>query len=213
MQFQRLMRFELRIHPKHMKPQKLRWPTCIKWYCFLLTLAWCTTSFSLQCQNEDLEALSTVIIQSNYEPWGANSDGMLILMNTKTKRLYENKTSLFFQSRFIIIENLPPGEYVVSALFLPTGGTRIEQYNDSLFDTIRVNEPKHYYLGNYSIKKVRAPVKPFFKFYVEVHSVEKNRIDKLRKLLHRRSEKWDKLEIDCEGSFFKSDTTLIKVID
>jgi len=178
----------------------------MKHILILLSLSLVFSSFS-SINSENTESLSTVIFKLNYNSWGLRGfGGRLTVRNIETNEIYKRRTKKGFRP-FIIIENLPVGEYEILELEIISGGPLIYIKDKNLFNVLRIEKPKNYYLGNYLTKKI----KPILKLNIAISKKEKDPEFKIMKQLIAKSPKWLNLEIDYSKSLFKSDRTEVKI--
>ena len=143
----------------------------------------------------------------NYNSWGFRGfGGSLSVRNIETNKVYQSHTKFGFMP-FIIVEDLPIGQYEIIELEIISGGPIILLRDRNLFNIIELNSPKNYYLGNYLTKKI----KPVFKLNIAVSAIENDDDEKIREQLLKKSDKWYDLEIDKEQRLFKSNRTEILI--
>jgi len=164
------------------------------------------SSFSIT-NLDKTEDHSTLLLKMNYKSLGLKGfGGNLIIRNLETNEVFKSVSKIGF-SPFIIIEDLPIGEYEVLELKIISGGPIISIRDKNLFNTIKLESPKNYYLGNYLTTKI----KPIFKLNIAVSRKEKDSERTIVKQLRKKSEEWLDLKIDYENILFKVDRTEIEI--
>ena len=153
----------------------------------------------------DSEELSSVSVRMTFKAKGFTGyGGYLSLINVESKEAYQSTTKIGFRP-YILVENLPIGEYDVVFLDVITGGPYVLLDDKKLFNRISIVEQKNYYLGNYLIKKI----KPTFKLHVSITKQEDDSTGKIYKKIEKIGEKWTALEIDFDQALFKNDSSKV----
>jgi len=158
-------------------------------------------------ENKKTFAFSSLVINMNYSSMGLRGfGGKLVIRELATGEKFESHTKIGFNS-FIIIENLPSGKYEVVDLKIITGGPVIILRDKQIFDTLTIESPQNYYLGNYLTKKI----KPLLEYHIEVTSINADNESKIYKKLGKLSNKWLDLEINYSQNLFKIEKTRISL--
>ncbi len=155
----------------------------------------------------DSDGLSALVIKLKYNSYGMTGfGGSLRVRNIKTDEVFESKSKKGFNP-FVIIENVPSGNYIVERLDMISGPNVLKLANKSDFNVIKVNESRIYYLGNYEAKKIP----PLMKLNFAVMKSEQDSEEKVYKQLKKKSDSWLKLKIDFGQSLFVKDSTTIEI--
>ncbi len=172
-------------------------------------------SFTLSCicassgyaQSIDKPNYSALIFKMNYNSMGLRGfGGKLTVRNVETNEVYKSKSKMGFNP-FIVIEDLPIGIYETIELEILTGGPILILRDRRLFNQIKIDTAKNYYLGNYLTKKI----KPLFKYNIDVTCIENDPQNKVSKQLKKKDSKWLTLDTDFDQKLFRYMSTEIQI--
>jgi hypothetical protein len=175
----------------------------MKPYLIILTFGLLFSSFNIVYLN-GADRHSTVILKMNYKSPGFRGfGGSLTLRNTETNEVYKSESKIGFK-QFIVLENIPIGEYEVQELEIISGGPLIFIRDKSLFNELTIDSAKNYYLGNYLTQKI----KPILKLHIAVTKIDSDSEDKIIKNL---PEEFSNVDIEYSKTLFKEERTEIEI--
>jgi hypothetical protein len=173
---------------------------------FILFLLLISSSFKDDRKSDKIKK-SVVLVQLNYNSYGMRGyGGVLKIRNVEDNTTYVNKSKIGFNS-FVMIPNLAIGRYIVEELQIVAGSNRMALTNKIYFDTLKLMEPKVYYLGNYLVEKVP----PLIDLNFMICKMENDDEKKIYKQVKKDSESWLELKIDMAQQLFKADSTKVAI--
>lgn len=150
---------------------------------------------------------SIVLIKVKYNSYGINGfGGKLKIRNITTNIFYESRIKAGYNS-FVMITNIPKGTYNIEELQIISGRNKLNIRDKSYFNLLKIDEPKIYYLGNYTAKKIP----PLLELHFQIAKTKMDEEEKIYKQVKKDSETWLKYKIDSEHQLFKSDTTQVEI--
>ncbi|HLN53662.1 MAG TPA: hypothetical protein VK212_08130 [Lentimicrobium sp.] len=151
--------------------------------------------------------LSVLIVKLRYNSHGITGfGGSLKVRNLETNEVYESKSKKGF-GPYVIVENIPVGNYKVEDLKIISGPNVLTLGNELEFNRIKIDTSQVYYLGSYLTKKI-PPIKDLNFQMIRTENDEKETI---YKQLKKKSDNWQKLQIDFQQTILLNDTTTIKI--
>lgn len=157
--------------------------------------------------SEISDNLSVLIVKLKYNSYGMTGfGGALKVRNLETNQVFESKSKKGLNP-YVIVENLPIGNYKVEELKIISGPNVLTLRNEVEFNRLKVDTSKVYYLGSYMTRKI-PPIK---ELNFQVIRIENDEIETIYKQLKNKSDKWQKLQIDLQQSVLVKDTTTIKI--
>ncbi len=175
-------------------------------YIIFLLIGILTSSFKSADQIET-NNLSALVIKLTYDSYGMTGfGGSLKVRNLETNEVFESKSRIGFNP-FVIIENLPLGNYKVEELKINSGSNVLTSRNDLEFNQLKLDTSKVYYLGSYLTEKIP----PMMELNFQITRTENDETKKIYKQLKKKSENWLKLQIDFEQRLLINDSTTIKI--
>lgn len=167
----------------------------------LITISFKTTD------NATSDNLSVLIVKLRYDSYGmVGFGGSLIVRNLETNDMYQSKSKIGFNP-FVIVENLPLGNYKIEKLEIISGSNVLSLNDEFIFNTLKIDTPKIYNLGSFMTKKIP----PLMELNFKITRTENDENEKIYKKVKRMSEKWQDLQIDSSHNLFVKDTTIIKI--
>ncbi|MBU3663700.1 MAG: hypothetical protein FGM41_10965 [Bacteroidetes bacterium] len=175
-------------------------------YLLLLLVVLVSTSFKKYAISEP-ENLAVIIIKLKYNSYGMTGfGGSLKVRNLATDEIFESKSKMG-DNPFVIVENLPLGNYEVEELKIISGSNIITLRSELGFNTIKLDSSKVYNLGYYMTKKIP----PLMEYHIQVTKRKNDAVEKIYKALKKKSDKWLALPIDFGQNLFLNDSTNIQI--
>jgi len=171
-----------------------------------LLIVFLTTSFKTT-KHAGVNDLSVLVVKLRYNSHGMTGfGGSLKVRNLETNVIFESKSKKGFNP-FVIVENLPIGNYKVEELSIISGPNVLTLRNEVDFNTLKIDTSKVYYLGSYMAKKIP----PLRDLSFQVARTDNDKPEEIYKQLKKNSDNWQKLQIDFQRSVLISDITVVKM--
>lgn len=146
----------------------------------LLLVVLVCTSFKQNTVSEP-ESLGAIILKLKYNSYGmVGFGGSLKLRNLESDQTFESKSKMG-NNPFVIVENLPVGNYEVEELKIISGTNIITLRKGLGFNTLKIDSEKVYYLGYYMTKKIP----PLTEYHIQITKGENDSVEKIYKALNK----------------------------
>jgi len=157
------------------------------------------------CKNLNKQNVSAIVIKMSYNSKDTNSHGgSIILQNIDTENYYSGSSR--DESAFILLEGIPSGEYKVKQVTISYANFGLNLKDSTWFNTIKIEDPKIYYLGNFHTELME----PEAKFTHSITAIEHSDKDTvLQELDKRKNNDWFDVNINTDQTLFKKSTTII----
>lgn len=156
------------------------------------------------------ENKAIIIVKTRYSTSASTGlGGFLYIRNVETKTIYKGESNSAY-SPYIVIKDVPIGNYIVEEVQIPTGVTPFDllHINKGVthYDTLQISSNKIFYLGSYLSFKTKPLLSHKYRVIRKENDVEK----KIYKQVKKRAEDWINFEIDYSQRLFNSDTTVVE---
>jgi len=161
------------------------------------------------CKYKSKDKTSAIVIKMSYNSKEINNHGGRIILQ-KTDTVTDTVTYYAGSSRgessYILVEGIPSGTYKVEELTVFYANYGLTLADSTWFNTIKIEDPKIYYLGNYQTKLLEPDTK-FEHCISAIEGMEKETI--LQELDKRNNNIWSKVKIARDQTLFKRNNTII----
>lgn len=157
---------------------------------------------------KDPENSSVIFVKINsyvngYEAYGGN----LKIRNIKTNKVYKspNRNGYNNYSPYVLIKNVPIGEYFFEEVSIDTGTRLLILQYSSMFARINIDQPMIYFLGHYHINKLTTTTEKRYQVLKQNnYSAEKIFEDAKGKFRKRKN-----LKLNSEHKLFSNDSLIL----
>ena len=111
----------------------------------------CTTSKIIKTEGQSIVAIS-----ASSTGFGASGRGINIVLRNQVSGQEIRSSSLSGLSNHSVVQNVPPGSYIVSRVEVPVGNITYSNWSKEVVDffgVIEISNSSKYYLGNYKGKR------------------------------------------------------------
>ena len=188
-------------HQRHKKPYRKQMIQFKKYNIIFL----CLTILLGSCNKVNKNKASAIIIKMSYDSKTTNSHGgRVILQNRDTKSYFTGSSR--DSSSYILLEGIPCGTYKIKEFTIFYANYGLNLTDATLFNPIKIEDTKIYYLGNYHTK-LMEPESKFTHRITSKEEIEKDII--LQELAMRKNDTWSNVKIAKDQTLFKNSNTII----